>query len=88
MNDNTVVIREFNEQFEALMYADQLKSAGIDCFLSNDNLNNINPMIMVIPTAVYLHVFEKDLEQANAILQDMDNMKPTSLDEDFEITHD
>ncbi len=84
MSNNTVVIREFNEQFEALMYADQLKSTGIECFISNDNLNNINPLIMVIPTTIQLHVFENDVEIANAILQDFENMKPTGFDGDAE----
>ncbi len=78
------MIREFNEQYEALMYADQLKSAGINCFLSNDNLSNINPLFMVIPTSIQLHVFENDVEIANAILQDMDNINPDAFDGDTE----
>jgi hypothetical protein len=72
MNENTIILREFNDQFVALMVADQLKSAGVECFLSNDNLYNNNQLIMVLPTIVYLHIFEKDLELANSILQEID----------------
>jgi len=73
MNDNTLILREFNDQFEALMVADQLKSAGVECFLSNDNLYNNNQLIMVLPTIVALHIFEKDLELANSILEEIEN---------------
>lgn len=73
MNDNTLILREFNDQFEALMVADQLKSAGVECFLSNDNLYNNNQLIMVLPTIVALHIFEKDLKLANLILEEIEN---------------
>jgi len=75
MSENTTVIREFADQYEALMMADQLKSAGIECFISNDNLNNINPLIMVLPIKIQLHVFEKDVELANSILQDFEDQE-------------
>lgn len=78
MNDNTLILREFNDQFEALMFADQLKSAGVECFLSNDNLYNNNQLIMVLPTIVALHIFEKDLELANSILEEIE--KPEGFD--------
>jgi hypothetical protein len=75
MSENTTVIREFADQFEALMMADQLKSAGIECFISNDNLNNNNPLIMALPIKILLHVFEKDVELANSILQDFEDQE-------------
>lgn len=73
MENKTVVIREYNDQYEALMVADQLKSAGVDCFISNDNLNNNNPLIMVLPVNIQLHVFEKDVDLANSILLDIED---------------
>lgn len=73
MNDNTIILREFNDQFAALMVADQLKSAGVECFLSNDNLYNNNQLIMVLPTIVYLHIFEKDADLANSILEEIED---------------
>jgi hypothetical protein len=81
MNDNTITLREYNDQFEALMVSDQLKSAGVECFLTNDNLYNNNQLIMVLPTIVYLHIFEKDLELANSILQEIE--KPEGFDGDL-----
>jgi hypothetical protein len=73
MNDNTIILREFNDQFAALMVADQLKSAGVECFLSNDNLYNNNQLIMVLPTIVYLHIFEKDADLAKSILEEIED---------------
>jgi hypothetical protein len=81
MNDNTITLRKYNDQFEALMVSDQLKSAGVECFLTNDNLYNNNQLIMVLPTIVYLHIFEKDLELANSILQEIE--KPEGFDGDL-----
>ncbi|MEI6349232.1 MAG: DUF2007 domain-containing protein [Bacteroidota bacterium] len=81
MNDNTIILREFNDQYAALMVSDQLKSAGVECFLSNDNLYNNNQLIMVLPTIVYLHIFEKDLELANSILLEIE--KPEGFDGDL-----
>ncbi len=72
MSENTVVIREFSDQYRALMVVDQLKSAGIECFLSNDNLNHTNTMILALPVEVQLHVFEKDLDEATALLVDIE----------------
>ena len=81
MNDNTITLREYNNQFEALMVSDQLKSAGVECFLTNDNLFNNNQLIMVLPTIVYLHIFEKDLELANSILLEIE--KTEGFDSDL-----
>ncbi len=43
-----IVIRAYNFQHEALIDKAKLDSAGIDCFLKNDNMEIIQPFFYTI----------------------------------------
>jgi hypothetical protein len=67
---NIVVFREFDTAIEANIQKTKLDAYGIPCFLTEENLANLYPGQQFIPFQVRLHLFEKDVEQAKAILSE------------------
>lgn len=60
----TITLRTYPEMTEAQMMQDKLKANGIESFLHDDNVMGMDPV-----AGVELKVFEKDVEEAEKILQ-------------------
>ena len=69
-NEQLIVIRAFNFQHEALVDKAKLDSAGIDCFLKNDNMEIIQPFFSQSTGGIKLKIYEKEAETALEILKD------------------
>jgi len=67
---NIVVFRQFDTAIEANILKTKLDAYGIPCFLTEENLANLYPGQQFIPFQVRLHLFAKDVEQANTILSE------------------
>lgn len=66
-NDAIVVIRTYQNEFEAELAKAQLEDEGIECFLSSDDEGAMVPSLRMTQ-GVRLHVFESDVEKALQIL--------------------
>ena len=68
--DKIIVVRAYDFQHEALVDKAKLDSAGIDCFLKNDNMEIIKPFFTQSTGGIKLMLLEKDAETALEILND------------------
>ena len=66
--EQTVVLRTFTSDFEASLVRAKLQEAGIPCMLSGEFFSSLYPLTTV--GTIQLMVFEKDVEKAQAILND------------------
>lgn len=60
----------FYNPIEANIVKSRLLDGGLQCFLSDENSVVINPLFTQALGGVKLHIFEKDLDKANIILQE------------------
>ncbi|HNW96975.1 MAG TPA: hypothetical protein PKK00_01025 [Bacteroidales bacterium] len=67
-DDNLIVLRAYNFQYEALIDKAKLDSAGIDCFLKNDNMEIIQPFFSQSVGGIKLIIRQSDADLANKIL--------------------
>lgn len=65
---NIVVFREYDSAIAASISKTKLDAYGIPCFLTEENLANLYPGNQFISIRVRLHLFDKDAEQAQEIL--------------------
>jgi hypothetical protein len=72
-----VLLRRFRDLPEALMAKGSLESAGIECFLADDNMIRMDWFISNFLGGIKLLVTPKDVEDANALLN---QPIPESLD--------
>lgn len=70
-NDMLIIIRAYNFQHEALIDKAKLDSAGIDCFLKNDNMEIIQPFFSQTAGGIKLMVMSNDSVDALEILNDV-----------------
>ncbi len=68
--DRIVVFREFDNAIQANIIKTKLDAFDIPCFLTEENLSNLYPSLAILSIGVRLHVFQKDLDQANTILEE------------------
>ena len=68
--DRIVVFREFDSAIQANIIKTKLDAFDIPCFLTEENLANLYPSLSLVSIGVRLHVFQKDLDQANTILEE------------------
>lgn len=68
--ERIVVFREFGSAIQANIIKAKLDAFDIPCFLTEENLANLYPFQPVLSIGVRLHVFQKDIDQANAILEE------------------
>ena len=61
--DKTIILHTYNDLQEAKMIQDKLKENGIESYLENENVMNLNPV-----GGVELRIFEKDIEAAEKII--------------------
>jgi hypothetical protein len=66
---NLVTIRQFRDLPEALLARGSLESAGIECFLADDNMVRMDWFISNLLGGVKLKVKPEDVETANLILE-------------------
>ncbi|MBD2723012.1 putative signal transducing protein [Hymenobacter armeniacus] len=66
--DSVVFLESFYEPMAANLARTRLEAAGIPCFLSNENLVGLLPLYSPITGGVRLHVRQRDVEAALALL--------------------
>lgn len=75
------IVRRFYSQVEANIYYIRLKEAGINCFLSQENISTILPLS---DGGVFLHVSTDELASAYDVIQQIDKEKEEhKKDQDF-----
>ena len=75
-----VIVRNFFTESEANIYVARLKEAGIPSFVSNAHTGTMLPMG---GGSISLHVREKDLNEAAAIIREMEYMNQHPEEESF-----
>ncbi len=68
--EQIVIFREFDSVIQANIIKSKLDAFDIPCFLSEESLANLYPSMPILSIGVRLHVFQKDIVQANAILEE------------------
>jgi hypothetical protein len=76
-NDNIVVYESFIDPIKANIVKGLLDSYGIECFLSDENMATLNAMYCPAIGGVKLNVFEKEIDQINALLK-AENIEPNT----------
>ena len=69
-DDDIVVIRQFDNAIDAHMIKGILETNDIHCFLSDENIISINPLYNQGLGGIKLHVFVKDIPEAEKILKE------------------
>lgn len=67
--DKIVVFETYYNPIEANIVKARLIDSDVQCFLSDENTITINPLYTQALGGVKLHLFERDVEMAKAILQ-------------------
>ncbi len=62
--DKTIVVHTYPSVQEAGMALDKLENAGIKGFLKNENVMGLDPV-----AGAEVHIFEKDMDAAVALLE-------------------
>ncbi|MBO8446681.1 MAG: DUF2007 domain-containing protein [Bacteroidetes bacterium] len=62
------ILTSYTDNIAANRAKSDLESAGIECFLSDENMSNLYPMISSPFGGIKLHVEEKDAAKAAEIL--------------------
>ena len=62
--DKTIVVHTYPSVQEASMALDKLENAGFKGFLKNENVMGLDPV-----AGTEVHIFEKDMEAAVALLE-------------------
>jgi DNA-directed RNA polymerase subunit RPC12/RpoP len=68
--DEIVVYKLFDSVIDANIAKTKLDAYGVPCFLTEENLSNLYPGQPFIAFKVRLHLFSKDLERANQVLEE------------------
>ena len=66
----TIVCKTYTDMVTANMECNFLKENGIECFLSDENIVQLYPMFSSPFSGIRLHLFEKDKDSAEKILQE------------------
>jgi hypothetical protein len=67
--NETVVIKNYGDEFKAELAKAKLEDAGIDCYLSGDDAGHVYPFL-TFTQGINLIVFQKDVELAEEILKE------------------
>ncbi|HAP02112.1 MAG TPA: hypothetical protein DCQ93_09335 [Bacteroidetes bacterium] len=68
-NSKLKMLLNFSYPGEAYIAKSHLEAEGIDCFITNENLLTINPLLSHAVGGVKLMVREEDYERAKEILE-------------------
>lgn len=82
-NTKIVVLKYFNFEAEARIYAARLKEEGIKSFLSNSNTHTT--IAFLSEGGIGLHIKEEDAAKASKVIQDLERAqrKVNGLEESF-----
>lgn len=75
MNDKTIIYKSFDNLYDALYVKNMLKENEIESFISDDSMLPLNPIVSGKSWGTKLHVFEKDIERIEQILNELNNNK-------------
>lgn len=68
--ENIVVFQQYDNVIEANIVKSKLDAHGVPCFLTDENLANLYPGQQYLSFQVRLHLFEKDVQQAQQIVDE------------------
>jgi hypothetical protein len=69
-NEKIIVLSNYQNLMEAEIVKARLIDSGVECFLSNTIMTGLNPVYNDSYSGIKLHIFERDLKQAQAILNE------------------
>jgi hypothetical protein len=69
--NDTVVLKTYNNEFIAELAKAKLEDSGIDCYLSGDNAGAMRPNL-IFTQGINLIVYQKDAKLAEEILKDVE----------------
>jgi len=69
--DEIIVFKRFENAIDANIAKTKLDAYGVPCFLTDEHLTNLYPLQNLILFGVRLHIFNKDREAAEQVLQDV-----------------
>lgn len=70
-DDKIIVFKSFDTSMEASLAKTKLDAYGIPCFLTEENIANLYPIQNPKFSGVRLHLFLKDVEQAQQVLSEI-----------------
>lgn len=76
-----ITLKVFNTAIEAHILRSKLDSEGIQCYILDENIVTLNPMLNFAVGGIRLQVAEEDFDAAKAILNEMDE-KPYTDEKD------
>jgi len=89
MNDRTVVYSTYYNPIEANIIKARLADSGFSCFLADENVITLNPLYNQAVGGVKLIVFERDVEEINALLaENIELDQQDGLSEEKQIPED
>jgi hypothetical protein len=92
-NDQIIVFRKYDSSIDANLAKTKLDAHGIPCFLTEENLTNLYPLQNLLLFGVRLHIFSKDQENAENVLNDVLEIEdparicPVCRSQKIELTH-
>lgn len=72
MEDKIIVYTNFENPIAANIILTRLQAAGFSCFLSGENTASLRPFFDASISGIQLHVFEKDVEAIQKLLEEKD----------------
>jgi hypothetical protein len=79
--DKIIVFRRFDNLLQANIIKSRLEANGIQCFLSDENMMNLNPLYNQAIGGVKLNIFERDYDEVLKILSTDDSLLIENLPE-------
>jgi uncharacterized protein YlaN (UPF0358 family) len=76
-NDQIIAFKKYDSSIDANLAKTKLDAHGIPCFLTEENLTNLYPLQNLLLFGVRLHIFSKDQQMAEQVLNDIDNSQDT-----------
>ena len=75
-----IIVRRFFNEARANICAAYLRGEGVQCFISNSTTGTLLPFVN---GGFLLHIAERDLKEANDLLEKLDQNASTRIDEDY-----
>ena len=85
MNNELIVLKTFTDSLEANLVAERLRCEGVECFLKDENTVAMANYLSQAIGSIRLVVFEKDVDQANEILNIEELSSDVNMEPDLRI---
>jgi hypothetical protein len=79
-NKSIITFQTFDNPISANIIKARLEENGVPCFLSDENMVTLQPLYNFALGGIRLNIFEEDLQEANLILNEKENIQ--NVDED------